>query len=666
MDPRANNSKPFNATQLKAFSDAGIPMLNKPFGDIAHWKGMIFKAQNAVSSPARTTARTSTCKIAITSQYQDESIYFSKETDVVQSLMRQVRRRVDGHQLHVLCEPCYEGALVPTTYTIAPEFNLPPTTATPTGCLPLLNNESTAIDVVMFRITDSRPANALISAVGRGVPVRLYAEPLRVPEHRKAGRLVQRRPHVYGRRAHQDACARRAEPSEDGAAGGPEDHRFRHIQLVDGIGRQPARGELLHRPRTGSSSSSETSSNGNGTTSRSMDRATVQTTEFIPSEPDAPSVRTPANAATGVTPGSVALKWSGNNWGRKSKTSTSASVRTLRLVGSDIELGRRHRRDTSRSLSRRRCPGRRTPGGCVSKTMANVGKAGGLWTFTTSGTPPTNPPPPQPDTTAPTVYVYSPGNNSTVSGTRDVYASATDNVAAVGVQFKLDGVNLKSEDTSAPFRISWDTTTASEGHHTLTAVARDNKGNRTTAEWINVTVDNDGAPPPPSDTTNPTVSISAPANRSTVTGTTTISSTASDNVGVVGVPVQGGRRQPRRRRYVGSVFRLLEYDLLQQRNAYGDGDCPRCRRQCRILDRDCDRLQSGRSNGHHAADLRSRRPPLAHGLRHDNGVGNASGITLAWSVAIQTRWREPRGRGHERAVSRAVEQRPQLRTGRTH
>ena len=46
MDPRANTSKPANATQLADCSNAGIPMLNKPFGDIAHWKGMIFAGQN--------------------------------------------------------------------------------------------------------------------------------------------------------------------------------------------------------------------------------------------------------------------------------------------------------------------------------------------------------------------------------------------------------------------------------------------------------------------------------------------------------------------------------------------------------------------------------------------------------------------------------------------
>ena len=37
------------------------------------------------------------------------------------------------------------------------------------------------------------------------------------------------------------------------------------------------------------------------------------------------------------------------------------------------------------------------------------------------------------------------------------------------------------------------------------------------------------------DTTAPTVSITAPANGATVSGTVTVSATASDNVGVVGV-----------------------------------------------------------------------------------------------------------------------------------
>src|SRR3989441_3478656 len=77
------------------------------------------------------------------------------------------------------------------------------------------------------------------------------------------------------------------------------------------------------------------------------------------------------------------------------------------------------------------------------------------------------------------------------------------------------------------YAIAWDTTTASNASHTLTAVARDAAGNTATAATVTVTVFND--------TTPPTVSLTAPAGGATVSGTTTISANASDNVGVVGV-----------------------------------------------------------------------------------------------------------------------------------
>src|SRR5207245_1260162 len=95
-----------------------------------------------------------------------------------------------------------------------------------------------------------------------------------------------------------------------------------------------------------------------------------------------------------------------------------------------------------------------------------------------------------PDTTPPTVSVTAPAAGSTVAGTMTVSASATDNVGVVGVQFKLDGVNLGVEVTSAPYAVSWTTTAASNGQHTLTAVARDAAGNTATSAAVSVTVDN--------------------------------------------------------------------------------------------------------------------------------------------------------------------------------
>src|SRR5438132_8981390 len=127
------------------------------------------------------------------------------------------------------------------------------------------------------------------------------------------------------------------------------------------------------------------------------------------------------------------------------------------------------------------------------------------------------------------VNVTSPADGSTVSATVPVSASVTivGHLTVRGVQFKLDGANLGAEDTSAPYSVSWNTTTASNGSHTLTAVATDLLGGTWTSDPVTVTVFND--------TTPPTVSITSPASGTIVAGTISVTASASDNVGVVGV-----------------------------------------------------------------------------------------------------------------------------------
>src|SRR5216117_1438080 len=91
------------------------------------------------------------------------------------------------------------------------------------------------------------------------------------------------------------------------------------------------------------------------------------------------------------------------------------------------------------------------------------------------------------------VNVTSPASGSTVSGTVPVTASVTSvgALTVAGVQFKLDGNNLGAEDTTAPYSVSWDTTTTSNASHTLTAVARDSLGMLWTSDPVTVTVFND-------------------------------------------------------------------------------------------------------------------------------------------------------------------------------
>src|SRR5256886_1675159 len=127
------------------------------------------------------------------------------------------------------------------------------------------------------------------------------------------------------------------------------------------------------------------------------------------------------------------------------------------------------------------------------------------------------------------VNITSPASGSPVSGTVPVTASVTivGALTVAGVQFKLDGNNLGAEDTSAPYSVSWNTTTASNGSHTLTAVARDGLlGTLWTSSPVTGTVSNDITPP--------TVTINQAAGQADPTSTSPINFTA-----VFSEPVSG-------------------------------------------------------------------------------------------------------------------------------
>jgi fibronectin type 3 domain-containing protein len=94
------------------------------------------------------------------------------------------------------------------------------------------------------------------------------------------------------------------------------------------------------------------------------------------------------------------------------------------------------------------------------------------------------------DPVPPSVAITAPSSGATVSGTVAVTANASDAVGVYGVQFRLDGVNLGAEDLVAPYSLNWNTTTFTNGAHTLTAIARDVAGNETTSVSLPVTVSN--------------------------------------------------------------------------------------------------------------------------------------------------------------------------------
>ena len=131
----------------------------------------------------------------------------------------------------------------------------------------------------------------------------------------------------------------------------------------------------------------------------------------------------------------------------------------------------------------------------------------------------------------PVVSLSTPLPGTTVSGTVAITATAVGSLPIVSVQFTVDGANLGAADTSAPYSVSWNTTSTSNGAHTIAAIARDTGGNVSTAT-ASVNVNNGGSSTPP------TVSILTPAASATVSGTVTLSASASSSVGLSGVQFQ--------------------------------------------------------------------------------------------------------------------------------
>ncbi len=165
------------------------------------------------------------------------------------------------------------------------------------------------------------------------------------------------------------------------------------------------------------------------------------------------------------------------------------------------------------------------------------------------------------DNTNPGVSITAPSDGSTASGVTAISADTSDTNGIAGVQFKIDGANLGAEITASPYTYNWDTATASNGTHTITAVARDAIGN-TSSSSVSVTVSN--APKP--DTTPPTVTITSPAANATVSGTNVqLIASATDNVSVDTVYFQVDGVS------YGAVCTATPYQISWDSTAYSNG-----------------------------------------------------------------------------------------------
>jgi subtilisin family serine protease len=95
------------------------------------------------------------------------------------------------------------------------------------------------------------------------------------------------------------------------------------------------------------------------------------------------------------------------------------------------------------------------------------------------------------DTTPPTVTVTSPSAGATIVGTATLSADATDNVAVTRVDFVVDGAVVGSDNT-APYSITWNSTSGGNGNRSLIARAFDSGGNFAASTAVGFTVNNPG------------------------------------------------------------------------------------------------------------------------------------------------------------------------------
>lgn len=130
-----------------------------------------------------------------------------------------------------------------------------------------------------------------------------------------------------------------------------------------------------------------------------------------------------------------------------------------------------------------------------------------------------------PPNAPPSITLTNPADSATVSGTRTIQATASDDGGVARVRFAIDGVELATDtDGSDGWSTSWNTGSTADGAHTVTATAFDG-AEQSASDSSNVTVDN----------TAPTVSVTSPADGAAVSGSVTVAASASDNTAVTSV-----------------------------------------------------------------------------------------------------------------------------------
>jgi regulation of enolase protein 1 (concanavalin A-like superfamily) len=426
MDPRASATDPFNGPIMTQFADAGVPMRKRIAAGIEHWKMMLFAGQSTVYFGSANFSDSAFVPEQPYVSYVDETIYFTDDASVVQSFMT----KFDDAWTDTTNYANFANATTGltrhyATFPIDPELNFPPGQDFANRAVGRYNAETQKIDVDMFRITDQRHTNAIISAfTTRHVPVRLIADPgqyrdptrlwdawnvdrmyaagiptrFTVHQGENHGKLVL----LYGQAMTIFGSSNWTTPS----ANSQHEHNYFTVNstifswFVDQFERK---------------------------WNNTAPGGAQETGPFAPLPPDKPSYVSVANGATGVAPTGVVLKWDGGPWAHNYDIYFGTSP-TPPLLAANQNLGPDDPTKSPKQYQTFALPalnsGTTYYWQIVSKTMANLSATGPVWSFTTSGTSSCSP------SSAPTVVMWM--ANVPGSALQGNWSSLADGSAAGG------------------------------------------------------------------------------------------------------------------------------------------------------------------------------------------------------------------------------------------
>jgi HKD family nuclease len=433
MDPRANASKAGNEAMLDRLKLAGIPMrykVERSWSDILHWKMMFFEKGSGKPVVEFSAANYTPDSFVPNTPYQnyiDEVVYFSDDPRLTSTFATKFEDHwtdtTGNFKDFANVAPPY--ARFYPVVNQDPALNFPPTqdyavkATTHYGREPAGVNGG-KIDVIMYRMSDAKHADAMISAVNRGIPVRLITEQENYRDTRyiwhsyNADRMwaagVDVKSHVGGKQGinHQKSVI----------LYGQKEVIFGSSNWSSASSNQQLEHNLFSRPCT---SGQATWCDGPGPNNDPANPPNwffnffvqqfedkwnsvnptgfVEFTPFRPLPGGSPVNLAPANGVTGLG-SSVVLKWDGGNWNHKYDVylGPTPTLTAAEKIASDIMVGSPYMGDQeswTTPATVQLLPGTTYYWRVVGKTMAesarsadagiNLAKPGPVWSFTTAG-----------------------------------------------------------------------------------------------------------------------------------------------------------------------------------------------------------------------------------------------------------------------------------------